>query len=425
MTGVGNFIGRENPMNLPLEEEADWGSFLTLINLPFIRKMVGGAALVCSVAGAAAALGQAQSPGRGVAAEPILIGIEGDTGSFSSDEENLGMRLVMADVNARGGIHGRRLEARGYPRKGGGATDESVENARRLVEDDGVFLLFNMGGPAAVRIAPYAMSRSVPYMFPHTALLTGDADRFVFTSFPRYPGETTAMLTHVATVLKATRIGVVYDPNEYGRYFRDRVVELAPTLGYRAAGTAAVTERKPRDLTGILRTLRESKPDAVVLALYPEQAQAVMKARAALGWKDVRMVATGPLTDEQYLQVEGGSAEGTIGFCLYPDPNHDDSPGVLDYRRLMARHYPGRPLNRYSLYGYVFGRLVVEGLERAGRDLSEGAFVAAMESIREWDSGGIIPPVTFSAANHHAQRAGFICELRDGRFQATTGWIAP
>jgi ABC-type branched-subunit amino acid transport system substrate-binding protein len=186
-----------------------------------------------------------------------------------------------------------------------------------------------------------------------------------------------------------------------------------------------VTERKPGDLTETLRALRESKPDAVVLALYPEQAQAVMKARAALGWNDVRMVATGPLTDEQYLRVEGGSAEGTIGFCLYPDPNHDESPGVLDYRRLMARHYPGRSLNRYSLYGYVFGRLVVEGLERAGRDLSTGAFVTAMETIRAWDSGGIIPPVTFSADNHHAQRAGYICELRDGRFQATTGWIAP
>ncbi len=229
----------------------------------------------------------------------------------------------------------------------------------------------------------------------------------------------------MSATLKVTRIGVVHDPNEYGRYFRDRVAELAAPLGYQAAGTADVPERKPGDLTEMLRTLRQSKPDAVVLALYPEQAQAVMKAKAALGWNDVRMVATGPLTDEQYLHVEGGSAEGTLGFCLYPDPNHDESPGVLDYRRLMARHYPGRPLNRYSLYGYVFGRLVAEGLERAGRNLSTDAFVTAMETIRAWDSGGIIPPVTFSAGNHHAQRAGYVCEMREGRFRATTGWISP
>ena len=120
-----------------------------------------------------------------------------------------------------------------------------------------------------------------------------------------------------------------------------------------------------------------------------------------------------------------GHAEGTLGFCYYPDPNVSDEPGVREYRRLMARYYPGHPLNRYSLYGYVFGRLVVEGLERAGRELSEEGFLDAMESIHDWNSGGIMPPVSFSAENHHAQTAGFICELKNGRFQALSGWISP
>ena len=42
-----------------------------------------------------------------------------------------------------------------------------------------------------------------------------------------------------------------------------------------------------------------------------------------------------------------------------------------------------------------------------------------------WASGGILPPVSFSETDHHAQPAGFICELRDRRFQALTGWIEP
>ncbi len=151
-------------------------------------------------------------------ADRILIGVEAHTASFSSDEENLGMRLVIADVNARGGIHGRRLEGRGYPRSGGAAADESLANARRLI-DDGVFLLFNMSGPAAVRIAPLAMNRRVPYMFPHTALLTQDADRYVFTSFPRFAGETAVMFKHLSGHLGMKRLGVVHDPNEYGRFW--------------------------------------------------------------------------------------------------------------------------------------------------------------------------------------------------------------
>ena len=143
-----------------------------------------------------------------------------------------------------------------------------------------------------------------------------------------------------------------------------------------------------------------------------------------MNWK-VDLVSSGPLTDEQYLNVEGGHAEGTLGFCYYPDPNISQAPGVVEYRRLMARYYPGHALNRYSLYGYVFGNLVIEGLERAGPDLDEDAFLDAMESIRDWDSGGILPTVSFSADDHHAQTAGFICELGDGRFRDLSGWISP
>jgi branched-chain amino acid transport system substrate-binding protein len=365
------------------------------------------------------------APSRGVTADQILIGIEGATNSFSSDEENLGMRLVMAEVNARGGIHGRRLVERSYPRKGGAAIDEGVANAQRLIEGDGVFLLFNMGGPAAVRIAPLAMSRQVPYLFPHTALLTRDADRYVFTSFPRYEGETAVMFKHLAVTRGLKRLAIVHDENEYGSYFRDRLTQLAASLGYQMVGAEGITDRKPADLTTALGRLRAARPEAVILALYPEQAQAVMRAKAALGWRDVRMVATGPLSDEQYLNVDGGAAEGSIGFCLYPDPNQDQSAGVREYRRQMAVHFPKHPLNRYSLYGYVFGRLVVEGLERAGRTLTTEGFVGAMESIRDWDSGGIIPPVSLSNQNHHAQRAGFVCELKNGRFDPISGWLVP
>jgi len=62
-----------------------------------------------------------------------------------------------------------------------------------------------------------------------------------------------------------------------------------------------------------------------------------------------------PLSDEQYLNVDGGAAEGSIGFCLYPDPNQDQSAGVREYRRL----------------------------------------------------------------------AGFVCELKNGRFDPISGWLVP
>ncbi len=46
---------------------------------------------------------------QGVSDSNILIGMEGSAQSFSTDEENLGMHLVIMHVNAEGGIHGRKI----------------------------------------------------------------------------------------------------------------------------------------------------------------------------------------------------------------------------------------------------------------------------------------------------------------------------
>ncbi len=350
--------------------------------------------------------------------------MEGPASSFSVDEENLGMRLVLRRVNEGGGVHGRKLVEKSYPR-GGDPVGDPLRNAKRLVEEDGVFLLFNFGGPGSVPLGAYAMEARVPYLFPHTALLTLDGARYVFTSFPRFEGETRVVLRHLSETLGVKRIGVIHDPNPYGSYFRDRARDLASELSYHFVGSRDIPTREPATASKEVSELAALEPDAVVLALYPAQARKVMEAKAELGWKDVRMVATGPLTDEQYLDVGGGASEGTFGFCHYPDPESAKGAGLDEYRSLMKKYFPEKRVNRYSLYGYVFGKLLVEGLERAGPELTRERFIDAMESIRDWDSGGVLPRVSFGKNDHHAQSAGFLCELVNGKFEPRTDWIEP
>ena len=360
---------------------------------------------------------------QGVTDDAILIGMEESVQSFSADEENLGMRLVLQHVNGAGGVHGRRLVERSYSRTRANYIDKQVGNAKRLVEQDGVFLLFNFGGPASLQIGPYAMKQGVPYMFPHTALLTVDGKREVFTSYPRYDGETLVMLRYLAEELGLEHLGVIYANNAYGQYFASRAKLFSEVFGYNLVGLETLAQ-DAEDATAQMRALERAHADGIIMAVYPAGARRIVEAKAELGY-DVVLTSSGPLTDEHYFDIEGGHASGTIGFCHYPDPNISDEPGVVAYRELMARYYPGHPLNRYSLYGYVFGLLVVEGLQRSGRELTRDRFLDAMESIEDWDSGGIMPPVSFSPDDHHAQTAGFICRLEDGRFHALSGWIEP
>lgn len=347
----------------------------------------------------------------------LLIGMEGPANLFSADQENVGFRVALAEANQAGGIHGQMLEDRGYPRPNRPA---AAANARRLIED-GVFLLLNFGAsPASEAIARLAAEHRVPYMFPHTALLPRQAQRYVFTSFPRYEAEVALMTRFLVRERGARRIAVAYEPSAYGRLF---VELLRAQGGYTFAGAVELQSHEPAALDREMTAVRDLSADAVFIALHPEQARAVMESKARLGLRST-MVATGPLSDEKYLDVVGGHAEGTLGFCHFHDPERAPGPGLDAYRAALQRHAPAERPNRYSVYGYVYGRLVLEGLRRAGPSCSREDFIDAMESIRAWDSGGIIPPVTFSAAEHHAQHAGLICELRGGRFEPLTGWVS-
>ena len=360
---------------------------------------------------------------QGVSADTVLIGMEQSVQSFSADEENLGMRLVLQHVNDTGGVHGRKLVEVSYSRTRDNYLEKQVANVKRLVEEDGVFLLLNFGGPASQQIAPYVMEKGVPYMFPHTALLTVDGKREVFTSYPRYDGETRVMLRYLAEDLKLEHIGVIYANNAYGQYFASRAKRFADVFGYNVVGFHTLAQDAV-DAREQMRALKRAHADGIIMAVYPAGARKIVEAKAELNY-DVTLASSGPLTDEHYFDIEGGHANGTVGFCHYPDPNVSNEPGIVEYRELMATYYPDHPLNRYSLYGYVFARLVVEGLQRAGPDLTRERFLNAMESIDSWDSGGIMPPVNFSTTDHHAQTAGFICELEDGRFKALSDWIDP
>jgi ABC-type branched-subunit amino acid transport system substrate-binding protein len=261
-------------------------------------------------------------------------------------------------------------------------------------------------------------------MFPHTGLVSSEGERYLFTSFPRFEGEAEVMLRYLAQSRGLRRIAIAHDPNRYGLLFRDALRERAARFEYQVVGEVPVAERKPADLGSTFAALAAGGPDAILMALYPEQARALMSARVRSSWPG-RMVSAGPLTDEASLAVPAGGADGTLGFCHYPDPERSDAPGVVRYRAALARAHPGRRFDRYSLYGYTFGRLIVEGVERAGRALTRERFIDALEGLTSWDAGGVLPDVSFSAANHHAQRAGFVCEMQGGRLVALTGWIAP
>ena len=132
------------------------------------------------------AVARSTSPDDGVTPTTVTFGLEGVTRSFSADEENLGFRLAFDEANAAGGVHGRAIRTKAYDRAADGGDAPVVANATRLIDEDHVFGLVNWGGPPAIPILALAAGRKVPYLFPHSALVSSEGQRYLFTSFPRY-----------------------------------------------------------------------------------------------------------------------------------------------------------------------------------------------------------------------------------------------
>jgi branched-chain amino acid transport system substrate-binding protein len=91
------------------------------------------------------------------------------------------------------------------------------------------------------------------------------------------------------------------------------------------------------------------------------------------------------------------------------------------YREHMQIHFPKNEPNRYSLAGYFAARLFTEGALRAGPHLTRASLVAALQSIKGWESG-ILPPLTIGP-DHETQKQGFWVRVEKGRFKPLTDWL--
>ena len=358
---------------------------------------------------------------EGVTKDKILVGASGAPQSLSGSQEKLGVKLAFRVINEKGGIHGRKLEYLTYDDKN--KPDIALEKTKIMVEKDRVFAILVDGGtPTSLKLMPYMEAQKVPFLFPHQGHHALVGKRYIFTSYPLYIYECDIMMKYLAQVKGFKKIGLIYADNAYGRIFLNKIKENAPRFGFTVAGHVPIKDRNPKDLSPQIKKLKGYGAQALIMAVYVRQAQVVLETKQKLGWKDVVLVSTGPLTDEKFLNVPGGYGEGAIGLSYFHNPSSSMLPGIVEYRDRLKQYHKDEKPNRYSLYGYLYAKLFAEGVRRAGADLTRERFIDAMESIKNWENG-VIPPVSFSSTDHHAQKDAFIVELKDGKFNPITDWI--
>jgi ABC-type branched-subunit amino acid transport system substrate-binding protein len=361
----------------------------------------------------------------GVTDDSVLVGC---SNSFSgplvypgTQLVNNGLEAYFGYINARGGVHGRQILTQYYD--DGYKPQNAVANTKRLVERDEVFAIVSSQGTGPVMATvKYLTQNKVPLIFPFQGVpISGQ--KTIFTSFTPYPNQSELVVTWLVKVKGFKRIGILYQDDKYGHTFRDPAKKTLAKFGLKLIAAESY-KRGAKDLSAQVAKLRKANLDAVLLVATPPPGAAFLKEAHKQGWKDTKIISSGPLTDEKYINLSGGVGEGIWGLSLWPDPVNSNDPAVVEYREIMEKYGKDRDKtpNRYSLYGYFYAKLFVAGLERAGKNLTRESYIAALEGIKGWENG-ITPPISFSATDHLAQNSGFMVEVQKGVFRPISGWL--
>lgn len=337
----------------------------------------------------------------GVTGDTILIGqsapMSGPAAQLGQ-QMNRGAKLYFNAINAAGGINGRKIELK--------VLDDFYEpdatgrNTKKLIDDTKVFALFGyVGTPTSLAELKVAGPAGVPFFAPYSGAmaLREPFARNVFHVRASYNDETAAIVQQIHTTgLK--RIAVVYNDDAYGKAGLDgvqRALKLPANQGVSLAAQASVV-RNTTDVKGAIDTVLAQKPEAIVIiSAYQTVAALVKNAQEqsyAGQFYNVSFVGTKALANT--LGKAGG---GVIISQVMPYPYSGALPLVRDYQKLLKSEGI-TDFDYGSIEGYIAARVFVEGIKRAGRDLTREKLITALESMGNYDLGGF--SVNFSPSNH-------------------------
>lgn len=372
--------------------------------------------------------GSREAPG--VSDTEILVGQVCDlTGplAFLGKELNHGAALYFRRVNDEGGVHGRKIRL--VAEDDGYQPIRAVEAARKLLDKDRVFsLILTLGTATSEALFPIVQREGVPLIGPasESGTMAFPFKKYVFFASTPYSYQAVVIVDYIVRDIKAKnpRIAILYQDDDYGadglRGFHEAVKEysLAPAaeVPYKV-GTV--------DFSSHVRKLREANPDFVILWTVLRETAAVLKEAHKLGW-DPQFIGASPAADPMVLKIAGESAEFGKGFIAVHVHylEHGDSAGAREYQELIRKYDPGHPLGFYDFAGAGVAKILVEGLTRAGKDLTREKLVKSLETLTAWESG-YGPPLTYSKDSRAGARLAYLIKARGGRYEAITDWRAP
>ncbi|WP_083974493.1 ABC transporter substrate-binding protein [Herbidospora daliensis] len=309
-----------------------------------------------------------------------------------------GAAAYFAWANARGGVAGRQVEF--LVRDDGYQPARAVEEARRLVDSDRVFALFQtLGTPSTAAVRAYADRRGVPQPFVASGASDwGDAAHPWTIGFqPTYAAEARVYARHLLRTRPHATVAVLYQNDDFGRElltaFEDAVagtgVQVVARRGY---------EVMDADVQAQMAGLAASGAGVFLNVGTPKFAAQALAADAAMTtWNPLHLLNGVANTPSLVAGVGPAALRGVLTTGFYKDPvAWEDDPDVRTFAAAVRRHVPDAdPASSQVMFGWTSAAAFAAALERMECPSREGLMAAARD-LRDVEIGTLLPGITVS-----------------------------
>jgi branched-chain amino acid transport system substrate-binding protein len=283
----------------------------------------------------------------------------------------------MKKVNAEGGINGRRI--RFITVDDGYNPARTVEQARKLVEQEEVLLLFNtLGTPPNSAIHKYMNQKKVPQLFVATgATLWGDPKNFPWTMGwqPSYQSEGRIYAQHILETRPNAKIGILMQNDDYGRDYLKGFMDGLGDKGKAMVVRQVTYETTDPTVDSQMVELKASGADTFFNITTPKFAAQAIRKAAEIGWKPAHYLNS--VSNSAGAVMNAAGAENGIGVITAyylkdpTDPQWQNSAEYKEWLAFMQKYYPGGDLkDNLHVYGYTVAQTLVQVLKQAGDNLT-------------------------------------------------------
>ena len=293
-------------------------------------------------------------------------------------------------INDQGGINGRKINLIAYDDSYNPA--KTVEQTRKLVESDGVLLMFGSLGTAPnAAVQKYLNDKKVPQLFTATgATRFSDPVNFPWTMpvIPSYQTEGRLYGRYILANHPDAKIGILYQNDDLGK---DYITGLKQILGAKAASMiVAEAAYEPTDPTvdSQIVMLKSVGADLFYNISTPKFAAQAIRKIAELGWKPVHVLANISSSVGGVLKPAGFEAsQGIISVSYLKDPGDamwDNDPGMMKWRAFMDKYYPAGDKNSsLNTSGYGIAQILEVVLRNCGDNLTRENVMKHATSLKD------------------------------------------